>query len=646
MVLNDFVTKYMFPPFSGASDYEGGWTPETETNDILLQNSTMIMNSVLDSTRSGIIATDAEKTIVIINKPAAEFFDVREEDVIGRSLEEALPDSTLNRVDMDDVVTVSSKLHVHGKVVLAYRAPLRVQDRLVGLIGVFQDITAYEATHKELDLVRKNEEFLEKVIANSYDGIFITDSSGEAVAVNEAYGRITGVPAKQLVGRNVRDLVNEGVISVSLTDEVVRKRLPVTQTQTIVNGKQVVITGSPVFDSNGAVVNVITNVRDVTELIALEKKLRITNDIVNRYQQEIFREAKTEDIISRSKSFGEAMELARKVAQMDSSVVITGETGVGKEIIAQYIHKCSARQGAPFIKVNCGAIPENLLESELFGYVPGAFTGASPKGKRGLFELADGGTLFLDEIGELPLELQSTLLRVLQDGEVVRVGGSKSHKVNVRIISATNRSLEDMIASGRFRSDLFYRLNVVAIHVPPLRERREDIPGLAEKQIRHLNDKYNQSKIITANFINGLMTLEWPGNVRELNNFIEKQFVISGSDIIDSFGDSAAHEAQAHDFFQPQAASVQAAGRDAFGHQAPHAGPEGQAEDQPPSVTVDGIMPMADARRELEKILISRAMAKGGSTHKAAALLKMSQPTFFRRYKELFPDGGDWDEEA
>ncbi len=353
----------------------------------------------------------------------------------------------------------------------------------------------------------------------------------------------------------------------------------------------------------------------------------------------------TTALVGRSEALKSAMRLAVRAAKSDATVLVFGESGTGKELFARLIYEESLRRDRKFIAVNCSAIEQTLLGSTLFGHEKGAFTDARER-RIGRAEAANGGTLFLDEIGELPLELQSTLLRVLQDGEVVRVGGSKSHKVNVRIISATNRSLEDMIASGRFRSDLFYRLNVVAIHVPPLRERREDIPGLAEKQIRHLNDKYNQSKIITANFINGLMTLEWPGNVRELNNFIEKQFVISGSDIIDSFGDSAAHEAQAHDFFQPQAASVQAAGRDAFGHQAPHAGPEGQAEDQPPSVTVDGIMPMADARRELEKILISRAMAKGGSTHKAAALLKMSQPTFFRRYKELFPDGGDWDEEA
>jgi len=285
-------------------------------------------------------------------------------------------------------------------------------------------------------------------------------------------------------------------------------------------------------------------------------------------------------------------------------VLILGETGAGKEIVARYIHLSSKRKNSHYIKINCGSIPPNLLESELFGYVPGSFTGASSKGKVGMFELANEGTLFLDEIGEMPIDLQSSLLRVLQDGEVIRVGDTKSRKVNVRIIAATNRNLEEMIAKGTFRSDLFYRLNVVSIYVPPLRERTEDIPALAEHFISRLNEKYEERKVITSNFINQLLKMDWPGNIREMSNFIEKQFVISDGDIMDTIVN-----------YQSGAPENETGGS---------------------GITVNGIIPLNEAIREVESILVGRAMKKCRTTYKAAELLKVSQPTFFRKYKEFY----------
>lgn len=221
------------------------------------------------------------------------------------------------------------------------------------------------------------------------------------------------------------NLVNAGILSTSLTDEVVSSKETVTRTQTNQNNKEVMITGSPIFDEFGNVSYIITNVRDVTELINLNTKLQAESSRANLYQEIILQKAADSNIAYGSREFENVLNISRKISKMDSTVLILGETGVGKEIIAQYIHKNSLRHDKPYIKINCGAIPANLLESELFGYVPGAFTGASNKGKPGLFELADTGTLFLDEIGELPINLQSSLLRVLQDGEVTRVGGSK-----------------------------------------------------------------------------------------------------------------------------------------------------------------------------------------------------------------------------
>jgi transcriptional regulator with PAS, ATPase and Fis domain len=252
------------------------------------------------------------------------------------------------------------------------------------------------------------------------------------------------------------------------------------------------------------------------------------------------------------------------------------------------------------VRVNCGAIPENLIESELFGYVKGAFTGAISSGKLGLFELANKGTIFLDEIGELPLSMQSKLLHVLQEGVVTRIGDVNEIKLDVRVVTATNRNLESMVFEGKFRSDLYYRLNVMNIEVPPLRDRIDDIPGLAEKTIYNLNKKYVEEKIITKNFINLLIDRDWPGNVREMQNFIEKQFVISDENIMDSFiiSDEIISNAES-------------------------------------KIMIKGIIPLRDAIKEVEKILVTRAMKQTNNTYKAAELLETSQSTLFRKYKEI-----------
>lgn len=358
--------------------------------------------------------------------------------------------------------------------------------------------------------------------------------------------------------------------------------------------------------------HVITNVRDITELISLNKKLQTEIDRADLYQSQLMKESSDENIVCNSQAFSSILNIARKISRMDSTVLILGETGVGKEIVAQYIHKHSMRDDKPYIKINCGAIPQNLLESELFGYVPGAFTGASAKGKSGMFELADTGTLFLDEIGELPINLQSALLRVLQDHEVTRVGGQKSKKVDVRIVAATNQNLEEMIEEGTFRSDLYYRLNVVSINIPPLRERKDDIPKLAEKTLENLNQKYGVHKVMSPHFIRHLLRGDWPGNVRELRNFIEKQFVLSDETILDAPVTSS--------FAAKQTPSIE--------------------EENSSSPSIETPLPTyAQARETMERDLIRRAMEQGGSTYKAAALLDMSQPTFFRKYKEHFPDG-------
>lgn len=572
----------------------------------LLNGTIRIMDSILDSFYNGIIAIDEDRNIIAFNKSAADVYGVQAMEALDKPLSEFLPDSPLNNVMFGSEPSVQNKCQVGDKHVQANRTILSIRGRVVGGISVFQDITNSEEVNKELALVKENEKFLESVIANSYDGIYLTDKNGLTLAVNQSYERITGIDKAQLIGKYMKNLVEQGLLSEYITDDVVTQKKPVTQTQNIKNGKKVVITGSPIFDEKGHVTKVITNVRDITELIKLEKKLIISNEMTNLYQKELFKDVPTESIICQSKKFTETMELAKKVSSKDSTVLILGETGAGKEIVARYIHLSSKRKNSHYIKINCGSIPANLLESELFGYVPGAFTGASPKGKVGMFELANEGTLFLDEIGEMPINLQPSLLRVLQDGEVIRVGDTKSRKVNVRIITATNRNLEEMISKGTFRSDLFYRLNVVSIYVPPLRERLDDIPALAEYFINRLNEKYNEGKVITSNFISQLLKMDWPGNIREMSNFIEKQYVISDVDIIDSVVN-----------YQSGA-------------------PEGESNSS--GISVNGIIPLNEAVKEVEAILVGRAMRKCRTTYKAAELLKISQPTFFRKYKEFYSE--------
>lgn len=572
--------------------------------DQTLNGAINIMDALMNSFHNGLIALDENRNIIVLNKSAADFYKINEIDCIDKPLKTTLPDSSLNSVMFDSDMPIQSIIPIGDKYIQANRTPLIIRGRVAGGISVFQDVTNTETMNKELQIVKENAKFLESVIENSYDGIYITNRDGLTLAVNQSYERITGIKKEQLIGKYMKNLVEEGLLSVYITDDVVKQKKPITLNQKIDNGKRVVITGSPIFDEAGNVTKVITNVRDITELINLEKRLLISNEMTNLYQKELFKEAAEENIVCRSKKFTETIKLAKRVSSKDSTVLILGETGTGKEIVARYIHLNSNRKNKHYIKINCGSIPANLLESELFGYVPGAFTGAHPKGKVGMFELAHEGTLFLDEIGEMPIDLQSSLLRVLQDGEVIRVGDTKSRKVDVRIIAATNRNLEEMIANGTFRSDLFYRLNVVSIYVPPLRERLDDIPALAEHFIERLNEKYNEGKVITSNFIDQLLKMDWPGNIREMSNFVEKQYVISDDVIMDTIIN-----------FQPGTPT---------------------SDKNTSGITVNGIMPLNDAVKEVESILVGRAMKKCRTTYKAAELLKVSQPTFFRKYKEYF----------
>lgn len=388
----------------------------------------------------------------------------------------------------------------------------------------------------ELDSSKELLKELEAIIRSSYDGMFITDGEGVVLRVNDAYERITGIKTSEIMGKNMRSLVEAGYYDESVTLHVMEKRTTITINQTVKKDRKILVTGTPLFDEQGKLFRVVTNVRDITELVKLQNQLLKTKEQTLKYKTELSHlramHIQNHDMISRSPKMARVIELSMKIADVDSNVLITGESGTGKELIAKLIHKHGKTTARPFIKINCAAIPEQLLESELFGYEGGAFTGAKKEGKPGLFELAHNGTLFLDEVGDLPLLLQVKLLRAIQEKEIMRVGGTRSITVNARIIAATHRDIAKMVQHGTFREDLYYRLMVVPINLPPLRERKEDVPLLIMHFIEKFNKHFGYNKRILPEVIDKLVEYSWPGNVRELENVIERMMVTAAGEAL------------------------------------------------------------------------------------------------------------------
>ncbi|WP_046180044.1 sigma-54 interaction domain-containing protein [Domibacillus tundrae] len=369
---------------------------------------------------------------------------------------------------------------------------------------------------------------MEKIIEFSADGLYVVNHEGITLFVNTAYEEITGFKREELIGFHMGDLIKRGYFdqSVSLLVLNEKKRVSILQ-QIGQQKKDVIATGNPVFDESGAISMVVTSVRDITHLNELTKELMKAKTFSqlsqNRYT--FSTDGSDEKIIFQSMRMKEIIHKIHQIAPFPTSVLLSGSSGAGKEVIANLIHQLSDRKDEPFIKVNCGAIPEQLLESELFGYEKGAFTGARNEGKIGLLELADKGTVLLDEIGELPLPLQVKLLRVLQEKQIQRVGGTNTKQLDIRIISATNKNLKELVLKGLFREDLYYRLQVVELSIPPLCERPEDIEILLDHFFAYFSRQYAIKKNVSAETKHILQNYHWPGNVRELRNLVESMLV-------------------------------------------------------------------------------------------------------------------------
>ncbi len=358
------------------------------------------------------------------------------------------------------------------------------------------------------------------VVSSGGVAIYLTDGSALTLGVNQAYEKLTEIQEQEVIGRRMKALEDDRFFDRSVSLLVLKNRAPMSIEQRILRtSKKVVVTGNPIFNQAGDIIYVVTSVYPSEFCIEPHQ----------HGERPSLPFTAMDNMVAVSKIMQKVFLRAVQVAAMDATVLILGETGVGKGVLSTVIHQFSSRRSKPFIKVNMTAIPENLFESELFGYRGGSFTGALKTGKPGFLQAAAGGTLFLDEISEVSLSGQAKLLKVLEEKEIYRVGSNISEKVDVRFVAASNRSLKDLVADGRFREDLFYRLNVVPIHIPPLRERPEDIYALANHFLKDLSTRYNVHKMLTPSAVQALTDYHWPGNVRELHNIMER-LVMLGDD--------------------------------------------------------------------------------------------------------------------
>jgi PAS domain S-box-containing protein len=513
------ATAYKSPFADAASQY-------------LVQQAAGFQN-IVEQARNGIVIIDQSGIILVFNQVARQIIDRRPDQVYGQHMKDVLPDAwqDMQSIFANGQTQIGRKVSIGSKVIIANRTPIFFEDQVVGILSVFQDIADYETVVSELETYKHLHEELDVIINSSYDGLWICNAQGRVLRVNRASEKMSGIKEADVLGRSMQELVSEGLFDKSATLEVLKNKTAITLIQKLQDGRQVLVTGNPVLDSSGKIRLVVVNARDISELNRLHAALEESRALNFQYSSELnyiqqFKQFDSE-IVVRSAAMQRIFEKAMRIARVESNVLITGESGTGKSLIADVIHRASDRSAGSLIQINCGAIPESLIEAELFGYEQGAFTGARAQGKPGYFEMAHGGTLLLDEVGELPLGLQVKLLRFLESNEVVRVGATNPRKLDVRVIAATNRDLEGMVRAGTFRKDLFFRLNVVPLKIPPLRERVDDIPPLIHFFLKQFNLKCHAAKSLTPAALDCLCNFSYPGNIRELANLVEQLVVLT-----------------------------------------------------------------------------------------------------------------------
>ena len=476
---------------------------------------------ILNSTHDGMIAVDRDGLITIFNAAAARITGLDSDDMIGKRAQDVIPNTRLHVVLETGQAELNQQQMLGGVKIITNRVPVRDADgNVIGAVAVFRDISEVISLAEEITNLRQIQSLLEAIINSTQDAISVVDENGMGLLINPAYTRLTGLTEEDVIGKPATTDIAEGE---SMHMKVLRTRLPVRGARMKVGPrkKEVIVHAAPIIVDDELKGSVAV-IHDTSEIRRLTEELDRAKRLIRRLEAKYT----FDDIVGVSPKMARAIEQARRVAATPVTVLLRGESGTGKELFAHAIHNASDRARGQFIRVNCTAIVDTLLESELFGYEEGAFTGARRGGKRGLFEEANGGTIFLDEVGATNLALQAKLLRVLQEKEVVRVGDTRPIPVDVRVIAATNTDLEKAVREGRMREDLYYRLNVVPIFIPPLRERIEDIPLLCHSLIRRFNQAYGRNvSRISEEALDILTEYDWPGNVRELENVLSRAII-------------------------------------------------------------------------------------------------------------------------
>lgn len=594
-------------PWNCTSEKSGS-APHPETR--LATPSGILCETILNSVDFGILAADTRGMVIFVNPFARSLLDFHQ-DISNHDVAIDVIDKELWAEYRKIIETGRPQINVpadaNGKPLVSHRLPILLDGRIVGAMSVFKLLETYEELANDIFKLKEYAHEIEAIIESSYDGIYVTDGEANTIRVNSAYEKITGIKAAEVIGRNMNELVKEGYFDESASLRVREERKPVTLRQKLKSGKSVLVTGNPIFDENGKIKMIVTNVRDMTGLVELQQQLEYTKGMTTAYRDILKSMQQTSaldnDIIMVSEPMLHIQELLDRVCRTNATVLIYGETGVGKDRVAEEIHEKSDRaESGIFVKINCGAIPETLLESELFGYDRGAFTGARKEGKPGLFEVAHKGTLLLDEVESMPMLLQSKLLRVLQNFEITRVGGTKPVKVDVRLICASNQDLKEMIAKKLFRADLYYRLNVIPIYIPPLRERRDDIPSLVHFFLGRYNKRHGTKKVLSREAMGHLLTYPWPGNVREVANVIERLVVITHGDYI-----------------------------------LPNNLPR-EISEKPGREVLDSGLLLKEQMEKMEISIIRKAVEKFGSARKAAPHLGMDATSLTRKMKKRPPE--------
>jgi len=566
---------------------------------------------IFNTTINGVLVTDARGRLTHINRQAEKILGFSARRHRGRFIADLLPLTGPQVMACLESGEPNLGHQIKGKVVdlvLFITVIKSGEGDVRGAVCTFQEMGQFEMSARKLESYQRLNRELAAIFDASSDGLWVCDHEGKVININKASAQLNGIRAEEIIGQSIGDLVASGLFDRSVTLEVIETRRQVSIMQFVRRtNRYLLATGTPVFDDQGRLHIVVVNERDMTQLNVIRQELEQTQMVTEKMRDELtelrLMELKDPSIIAESQEMREVLTVALKLARLDASnILVLGESGTGKGLMARFIHKNGSRRKKPFVPINCAALPENLLEAELFGYERGAFTGAREQGKAGLFELAHEGTLFLDEIGDLPLTLQAKLLKYLDDHEILRLGGVKPRTIDCSVIAATNRDIEGLVKRRQFREDLYFRLNAFTLQIPPLRERPEDIFELIRFYLARYSRTYRTQCKLTPETLEKLHSYAFPGNVRELKNLIKRAVVMGESEMLDGFLKRSLEAVLPAD---PSDGFLRPAGR-----------------------------PLTAELSAYEKELIKRAVRRCRTTRELSSVLGISQPTAVRKMKK------------